>query len=83
MKHLFLATVHILVEAENNAEACDSISACLTENLRQEGAIIDWQYVQDVNKVYVDPQDKGLVDTSADMDEGELFSQMKLPILTN
>ena len=41
----YIATVNIVVCAESEAEACDSISACLTENLMESGAIVDWSYI--------------------------------------
>ena len=44
MKKIFLTSVQIAVIAENESEACDAISAGLTENLEQNGAILDWGY---------------------------------------
>lgn len=44
MKRFFIATVHIMVEADNESEASDAISECLTGNLQFSGAIKDWGY---------------------------------------
>jgi hypothetical protein len=43
-KKYCIATVHIVVEANEKGYAEDAISACLTENLEMSGAILDWGY---------------------------------------
>lgn len=51
----FTANVLIEVEADHEAEACDAISACLTEVLMGAGAIVDWHYVK-VGDKFIGPQ---------------------------
>lgn len=46
-KKIFVANVRIAVLAENDDEACDAMSAALTENLMQTGGILDWQYLSE------------------------------------
>ena len=41
----YIAIVKLLIPADSEAEACDAISAMLSENLQQSNAIIDWAYV--------------------------------------
>lgn len=50
MTKTFIAQVHIVIEADSYAEACDAISAALTENLQYGGAILDWAYTQRVDE---------------------------------
>ena len=68
---VFIATIQIAVFAENHAEACDSVSACLTHNLQANNAIIDWQYLKEGNR-FTSPieSNKDLIDPL----EGELFN---------
>lgn len=47
MKTKYVAKVQILIEADSEAEACDSISECLSGNLKYNGAILDWSYLPD------------------------------------
>lgn len=61
MKKVYIATVQIAVEAEDNPTACDAISECLTHNLMHNGAILDWSYVP-VNGVFLEPEYAGEVD---------------------
>lgn len=49
LKRLYRATVHLLLEAESEAEACDAVSGALTENLESNGMIEDWGYVRMLN----------------------------------
>lgn len=79
-KNVFIATVKIAVFADDQSYACDSISACLSENLMGpgplgSGAIIDWTYLPDLRGGYVSPEDKGLI--SLPIEEGELFNAFK------
>lgn len=71
-ENVFVATVRIAVKADNNAEACDAISECLTNNLQYHGAIIDWAYLPDNNGGYAEPEDKGEVELP--VEEGALFA---------
>lgn len=43
----YIAKVLIAIEADDSADAADSISACLTENLKYNDAILDWSYVRE------------------------------------
>jgi hypothetical protein len=72
-KNIFIATVRVAIEAEDNATACDSISECLTGNLQRSGAIIDWAYTSDGHFGYTEPIDKGLLEIPED---GELFMEL-------
>lgn len=73
-KKIYIATVQIAIESENTAEACDSISACLTENLMQANAIIDWQYLPEGEGKYPDPIFIG--EYMPPFEEGELFQNI-------
>ncbi len=44
-KMTYIATVQILVEASDESTACDVVSACLSENLKEKNAIVDWSYI--------------------------------------
>jgi hypothetical protein len=43
----FIATVHLLIEANSEAEACDIVSALLSENgtHNKDTGLIDWSYI--------------------------------------
>ncbi len=70
-KKIFLATVQIAFEADNEAEACDAVSGMLSENLKAVGALVDWQYMP-FNGTYHQPVELGVVDIDT-IEEGELF----------
>lgn len=70
-KSIFIATVKLAIEADNETEACDSITGCLTENLMMSEAIIDWEYCPDEKGVITGPVFKGIL--NAPFEEGELF----------
>lgn len=40
----YISRLYIVVEAEGDGEAADAMSACLTENLKCGGHIVDWAY---------------------------------------
>lgn len=40
----YISRVYIVVEAEDENEAADAMSACLSENLKYDGHIVDWSY---------------------------------------
>ena len=43
----YIATVHLLFNAQNQADACDTVSAMLTENLQQQpDCLVSWSYVR-------------------------------------
>lgn len=50
MKTAFVATVTLFIDADSEAEACDGVSALLTENMREymtppnESCLLDWHY---------------------------------------
>lgn len=73
MKRVFLATVQIAFEADNESEACDVVSAIFTENLRQDNVIIDWQYAP-YNSQFPPPVDIGLHNVK-ELEEGEIFNR--------
>jgi hypothetical protein len=54
-KKIFVTTVRIAVVAENEMEASDVISMGLSENLQENGAILDWGY----EKIPIPFVDKG------------------------
>ena len=72
-KNIYIATVQIAVEADSDDEACDSISACLSENLLYSGAIVDWAYLSDGKGGYIEPEYKGEIEEP--IEEGELFTR--------
>lgn len=74
MAKVFVATVMIAFEADTVSEACDSVSAMLTENLQQSGVIIDWQYMPH-NCIYPDPVFIGEKNISS-LEEGEIFNNV-------
>lgn len=40
----FISRVLIVVEAKDQADACDAMSAMLSENLKFSGQIVEWSY---------------------------------------
>lgn len=72
-QNVFIATVQIAVFAESEPEACDAMTECLTNNLKYNAAIIDWQYKSE-NSVYILPQSIGEIE-SDEFEEGELFDK--------
>ena len=42
---VYTAAICIAVAADSEAEACDAISAAMSANLMQSGALVDWKYV--------------------------------------
>lgn len=46
MKKIFVATIKVAVIAENPHEACDAMSAAMSENLIASGGILDWRYAK-------------------------------------
>lgn len=50
MKTAFIATVTLLIDADSEAEACDGVTALLTENMRKYATVpentclLDWHY---------------------------------------
>ncbi|HTF27216.1 MAG TPA: hypothetical protein VK625_00150 [Flavitalea sp.] len=75
MRKIFIATVQIAVVAEDTSEACDSISACLTENLMQSHAIVDWTHKEE-NGIFPDPVYVGQFPDQTD--EGEIFDSLRM-----
>jgi len=69
-KNVYLATVKILVEADNENEACDAISQCLTHNLMDNGEIIDWQYTYSADRL------KNIGQFELPSLEGEIFGEL-------
>jgi hypothetical protein len=72
-KKVFIATVHVLVFADSEGEACDALTESLTNNLMEAGAIVDWQYI-DKNGVSVPPAFAGHFNNTDP--EGEIFNQI-------
>lgn len=68
-KH-YVATVHLLLQVDNHAEACDAVSAMLTENLMEQpdSGLVDWCYEYDPHRTdsdgsfYASPQQVELPD---------------------
>jgi len=46
MTQRYISTVHIIVSAESESDACDVMSATLTETLKYPGHIVDWAYMR-------------------------------------
>jgi ribosomal protein L7/L12 len=46
---IYITTVKIAVTASSEDEAFESISISLSDNLKERGAILDWQYEQPEN----------------------------------
>jgi hypothetical protein len=78
-KPIYKATVDIVFEADPNnpGEACDAVSAMLTENLRQKKVIVDWQY-HPVNGTYPEPVYLGKFNVES-LEEGEPFPEQSAP----
>lgn len=53
---LYIATVRIVIEADNQPEACDAVSAALTENLMQSRAILNWAYPRQPSGGHASPK---------------------------
>lgn len=72
-KETFIATVQIVIHPDENIEnesaACDWFSGLLSENLTEEGKVLDWQYLR-LGGHQLTPS-KILVDES--YEEGEAF----------
>lgn len=70
-KNFYAVTVHIVMEADSEGEASDSMSACLTENLEMSGAILDWGYAAGGNAIDLGPIDK------SQYEEGDFISAVE------
>lgn len=68
MKKVFVVTINIAIEAENESEVCD----CLAETLRDQ--FLDWQYVQNEDGTWPIPQ-KITVDL-LNYEEGDAFQKI-------
>lgn len=44
----YIATIQVIVKGRNEADACDTITAMLSENLQQvfDPDLLDWQYLR-------------------------------------
>lgn len=73
-KKIFIATVQIAVEASEVAEAQDAMSECLTHNLMQANAIVDWQYLS-IAGVILEPVEVG--EFTVPVEEFEVFNSIK------
>lgn len=64
MKKFYVATVRLAVIADSDVEAEDAVSAMLTGNLQQSGALLDWAYTEDKKERlgFSVPQYGGMVD---------------------
>lgn len=55
---LFIARILVVVEADDEADACDTFSETLSENLKANGAIVDWGYsIDEGGKDYSGPRE--------------------------
>lgn len=75
MKKVFIATIKVAIQAESQTEACDALTAMLTEHLMHdpETSLVDWQYTQAENGQVNEPELKGEYDLSI-IEEGEIFN---------
>lgn len=77
-KGAWICTVQLLIpeiaegepDITSEAEACDAVSAMLSENLRQSGALLDWSYLK-VGGQFLSPVS---ITVSDEYTEGEAFS---------
>ena len=51
----YIASVLIVVDADEAAEAADAFSGALSENLKYGGAIVEWSYAAE-NGRYIHPR---------------------------
>lgn len=72
MEKVFTATIMVAIKANEQAEACDALTAMLTENLMQSGSLIDWQYTKTNGRIS-QPEFKGEYDLK-NIDEGEILN---------
>ena len=59
-KRMFVATVSIAIEVPTNegqSYACDAISAILSENLMENGLILDWSYLK-LGNTHIPPHEQ-------------------------
>lgn len=74
-KFFYIATVHLLIEADAESRAADAVSGSL-DNLMDVGEILDWGYVSP--DTFQDPdndanlKDAGLIDTK-EYSEGDFY----------
>jgi hypothetical protein len=68
----FISRLYIVVEAGSDAEAADAMSACLSENLKCGGHIVDWAYSATGN-VYDHPMPL-VADAPDDLEEADMDS---------
>lgn len=69
----YIARINIVVEADRAAEACDAVSAAMSENLMASGALIEWAYAMQAaasgDDIYTSPR-RSPVPTDEFRDEG-------------
>lgn len=75
MAKAFFATTHLLICADSEAEACDVVSALLTENgtHAEPPALIDWSYAVGADDRYAGPRERDIPD-DYDRDEFPLHT---------
>ncbi len=71
----FVATVHILIDADDPHEAADTISALLTENgIYDDSAhVVDWSYLRNDDSTYRFPKPIKIAN-GYDRDEADLHA---------
>lgn len=67
----FISRVFIVVEASDEAEACDAMSGALTESLKYNDLIVEWSYSKD-HGGYVYPKPLPEPFASADLEDVDL-----------
>lgn len=68
MKRAYLATIHVLIPAEDQGEACDAIAETMRplSLLYGNGSFIDWQHATEAGPVAVELPDGFVADDEAD-----------------
>jgi hypothetical protein len=64
----YTATIKVLLDVESDGEACDAMTAILTEQLRKyapQSCLVDWQYVDTGS----DPKEVGPIPADFNNDE--------------
>lgn len=76
MAQMYLATVHILVDAENSTDAADCIHETL-ELAGEFGSVVDWGYIQSKKDGTYPPPRR--VNVPGDYTEGQMYELFQLP----
>lgn len=76
----YISRLYIVVEADSEAEACDAMSACLSETLKYDGHIVEWGYTSD-GEFYSAPREVAPEYQSVELDPADVSYSPSLDVI--